>query len=101
PSIVFFGACDLIRRASFNPALNNSSDFHRAFLGETTAKMFPIAVPPKINHEEAESKYRGSKIAIFLLFSYLRSSIFYLRSSSLRDRIICFRELRFPAPALS
>jgi len=31
--------------------------------------MFPIAVPPKINHEEAKIKYRGSKIAIFLLSS--------------------------------
>jgi hypothetical protein len=65
----------LIRRASFNPDLNNSSDFDRAFLGETTAKMFPIAVPPKINHEEAQINHLGSKIAIFLLSSYFRPSI--------------------------
>jgi hypothetical protein len=81
----------LIRLASFNPALNNSSDFDRAFSGETTAKMFPIAVPPRISHEEAKIKYRGSKIAIFLLSSYLRSSIFDTRYSSLRDCIYLFQ----------
>jgi hypothetical protein len=53
--------------------------------------MFPIAVPPRISHEEAKIKYRGSKIAIFLLSSYLRSSIFDTRYSSLRDCIYLFQ----------
>jgi len=43
--------------------------------------MFPIVVPLKINHEEAKIKYRGSKIAVFLLSSYLQSSIPDLLSS--------------------
>jgi hypothetical protein len=62
--------------------------------------MFPIAVPPKINHEEAEIKYRGSKIAIFLLSSWLQSSIFYLRSSSLRDRIYLFQGVAISGASL-
>jgi hypothetical protein len=55
--------------------------------------MFPIAVPPKINYEEAKIKRRESKIAIFLFLPTFdpRSSIFYLRSSSLRDRIYLFQ----------
>jgi hypothetical protein len=89
----------LIRRASFNPDLNNSSDFDRAFSCETTAKMFPIAVPPKIKFEEAKIKCLGSKVDIFLLYSYLRSSIFYLRLFV--TVFIRFRELRFLAPTSS
>jgi hypothetical protein len=33
----------LIRRASFNPVLNNSSDFDWALSGDKTAKMFPTS----------------------------------------------------------
>jgi hypothetical protein len=62
--------------------------------------MFPIAVPPKINHEEAEINYRGSKIAILLLSSWLQSSIFYLRSSSLRDRIYLFQGVAISGASL-
>jgi hypothetical protein len=62
--------------------------------------MFPIAVPPKINHEETEINYRGSKIAILLLSSWLQSSIFYLRSSSLRDRIYLFQGVAISGASL-